>query len=247
MGNTINKSTFGGTHMAKSLLPEDTVIIWNANPIGKYRDFLYDAMGKEFIDGKGDFQKWLLPHFGKTLKELVGDIQNNYEAECLTELLAERRLDIVSDENKAFIIAFDRAINELGYDCENTLGSGYVWSPLMIIYGKTGTKSRPCIARIYIHDDGISLRLFFTNINKHRSYIENSPEHIKSIFYGGQDCPCRPDCPHKGQKIYTISEKEYHKCAHADFRIATPTIRDVSDYMELLLEFYPAKKVKPIK
>jgi len=150
MGNTINKSTFGGTHMAKSLLPEDTVIIWNANPVGKYREFLYQAMGKEFIDGKGDFQKWLLPHFGKTLKELVADIQNDYEAGSLSELLAERRFDIVSEEDKAFIIAFDRAINELGYDCENTIGSGYSWSPLMMIYGKTGTKSRPCIARIYI-------------------------------------------------------------------------------------------------
>ena len=31
--------------MSKNFLPEETVIIWNANPIGKYRDFLYQAMG----------------------------------------------------------------------------------------------------------------------------------------------------------------------------------------------------------
>ena len=60
----------------------------------------------------------------------------------------------------AFIVAFDKAINKLGYDCENAIGGGYSWSPLMIIYGKTGTKSRPCIARIYINNEDISLRLF---------------------------------------------------------------------------------------
>jgi len=48
--------------MAKKLLSKDTIIIWNANPIGKYRDFLYHSIGKELIDSKGDFQKWLLPH-----------------------------------------------------------------------------------------------------------------------------------------------------------------------------------------
>ncbi|MCL2204101.1 MAG: hypothetical protein FWB88_09220 [Defluviitaleaceae bacterium] len=233
--------------MASRLLPEDTEIIWNANPVGKYRDFLYEAMGKEVVDSKGDFQKWLLPHYGKTLKELVNDMQNNYEAVNLTELLAQRRLNIVSENDKAFIIAFDNAINELGYDCANTIGSGYSWSPLMIIYGKTGTKSRPCIARIYINNEDISLRLFFTNINKHSAYIENAPEHIKAIFFGGHDCPCRPDCPHKGQKIYTIDDKTYHKCCHADFRIVTPKIEELSDYMGLLAKFYPVKKVKSVK
>jgi hypothetical protein len=227
--------------MSKKLLSEDTVIIWNANPMGKYRDFLYAAIGKEVIDSKGDFQKWLLPHYGKTLKELVNDVQNQYEAANLTELLEERRFNIVSEKDKAFIVAFDKAIAELGYDCENTIGSGYSWSPLMIIYGKTGTKSRPCIARIYIHNDGISLRLFFTNINKHRAYIENAPKHIKTIFYGGVNCPCRPDCPHKGQKIYTIDNKDYKKCCHADFRITKPNIDELSDYIGILAEFYPAK------
>jgi hypothetical protein len=230
--------------MSKKLLSEDTVIIWNDNPLGKYRDFLYAVIGKDAIDSKGDFQKWLLPHYGKTLKELVNDVQNHYEAANLTELLAERRFNIVSENDKAFIMAFDKAVNELGYDCENTIGSGYSWSPLMIIYGKPGTKSRPCIARIYIHNEGISLRLFFSNINKHRVYIENAPEHIKSIFLGGHDCPCRPVCPHKGQKVYTIDDKNYQKCCHADFRITKPNIDELSDYIGILAEFYPAKKAK---
>ena len=114
----------------------------------------------------------------------------------------------------------------------------------MIIYGKTGTKSRPCIARIYIHNNYISLRLYFSNISKHRVYIENTPEHIKTIFYGGQDCPCRSNCPHKGQKIYTIDGKNYQKCCHADFRVTTPKIELLSDYLDLLAEFYPTKATK---
>ena len=81
--------------MTKKLLHEDTVIIWNANPIGEYRNFLYNAMDKEFVDNKGDFSKWLLPHYGKTLKELVSGMKNNYEATNLTEMLAERRLDLI--------------------------------------------------------------------------------------------------------------------------------------------------------
>ena len=235
--------------MSKKLLSEDTVIIWNANPIGEYRNFLYEKIGRDFIDNMdySNFQKWLFANSGKTLKEVVDEHFYNDEANSLKDLLSERRCDIISQPDKDFILAFDKSLNEIGYDCENTISSGYVWSPLMIIYGKTGTKSRPCIARIYIHDDGISLRLYFTNINKHRVYIENAPEHIKTIFYGGQDCPCRPNCPHKGKKIYTICDKNYHKCAHADFRVATPKVGDMSDYMGLLVEFYPVKKVTPVK
>ena len=232
--------------MIKKLLPADTVIIWNDNPVGEYWNFLHAVIGKDFLGGM-DYsasQKWLFSHTGKTLKEVVNDVQNHYEAANLTELLAERRFNIVSEDDKAFIIAFDKAINELGYDCENTIGTGYSWSPLMIIYGKTGTKSRPCIARIYIHNYGISLRLFFTNINKHRAYIENTPEHIKIMFTGGGDCPCRPACNHKGQKIYTIDDKDYKKCCHADFRITKPNINELSDHIGLLAEFYPVKKVK---
>jgi len=233
--------------MSKELLSEDTVIIWNDNPLGKYRDFLYAAIGKEVVDSKGDFQKWLLPHYGKTLKELVNDMQNHYEAANLTELLAERRFNIVSENDKAFIIAFDKAVNELGYDCENTIGSGYSWSHLMILYGKTGTKSRPCIARIYINENGISLRLFLNKIDKHRTFIENTPHHIKNLFTGGKNCDCenRADCGFaKARKIYTIDGKTYEKCAHADFRITKPNIDELPDYIGLLVEFCPVKKAK---
>ena len=236
--------------MSKKLLSEDTVIIMNANPIGEYRDFLYQAMGKDFIDSMdySAFQKWLFSHSGKTLKEVAAEHFNNYKAKNMEELLSEKRFNIVSEPDKAFILAFDKAINEIGYDCENIIGSGIGWGLFMIIYGKTGTKSRPCIARIYIKEDSIALRLFFSSINKHCTYIESAPQHIKTAFSGGRNCPCGPDCKFsKAKKVYTIDNEKYEKCAHANFNFSQPTLEKLPDYMGLLTEFYPAKKAKTTK
>ena len=80
----------------------------------------------------------------------------------MEEMLFERRFNIISKQDKAFIIALDGAINELGYDFGGVIDSGYRWSPLMIIYGKTGTKNRAVAARIFIRNNSIVLRLFLT-------------------------------------------------------------------------------------
>ena len=46
---------------------------------------------------------------------------------------------------------------------------------------KNGGKSKQVYARIYIRDDGIALRLFLNDIDKHRGYIEKS-QHISKRF-----------------------------------------------------------------
>ena len=77
-------------------------------------------------------------------------------------ILKEDRFNIISDVDKTFILAFDKAINELEHDFGTIIGSGFGWGLYMINYGKSGTKSRPIAARIYIKDDGkIQLRLPF--------------------------------------------------------------------------------------
>ena len=238
--------------MSKKILSEETIIsstVGNSSgiPIGEYRKFLYETMGKDFIDSMDYtiFQKWLFSHTGKTLKEVVDEHKKNYKAENIKELLSERRFCIISKPDKAFIIAFDKSMNEIGYDCENIVGSGLVWGVFMIIYGKTDTKNRPCVARIYIRQDGIVLRLFFSTINKHRVYIENANEHIKNAFAGGQDCPCRSDCKFsKVKKTYFVDDKKFEKCAHAEFIFSNPNLEKLPDYISLLLEFYPVKKSK---
>ena len=54
----------------------------------------------------------------------------------------------------------------------------------MIIYSKSGVKSKQVAARIYIKENGIVLRLFFNDIDKHREYIENAQDFIKNVFLG---------------------------------------------------------------
>jgi len=224
--------------MSKKLLSEDTVIIWNAHPLSKYRDFFMQALGGEVLNTVGDFQKWLyLNHTGKTLKEVLEEHSRNYEAKSMEELMSERRFEIVSEPDKAFLTAFDEAMIALGYDCENRIGS-------MIIYGKTGTKSRPCPARIYIQLDGIVLRLFLNNVDKHRDFIESAPAHIKDAFhFKGGDCKsCNTACA--PGKMYTIDGKLMRKCNHATFYFAKPSLEKLPDYMMLLSKFYPPKKTK---
>jgi len=237
--------------MGKKLLSADTVIktiVGNTNdtpPIGKYRDFLYEAIGKNFVDSMdySAFQKWLFSQTGKTLKEVADEYNNGYKAENLEDLLLEKRFNLISESDKAFIKAFDKAMNELGYDCENIIGSGLTWGLYMIVYGKTETKSRPCAARIYIKEDGeVSLRLFLSKVDKHMKYIEISPAHIKDAFnFTGGDCKsCNTACA--PGKVYTIDGQLMQKCNHSTFYLNNLSADRISDYMDLLSRFFPAKK-----
>ncbi|MCL2409295.1 MAG: hypothetical protein FWC96_06735 [Oscillospiraceae bacterium] len=230
----------------KELLPEDTVIAWNNGPLDEYRRFFRQSTGNDEIKaGKNEFNTWLFMQTGKTLKEALDEYRNPSGQKDMKDILSERRFEIISKAAKTFIVAFDEAINALGYDYGGSIGSGYGWSLLMIIYGKTETKSRQCPARIYIGENWTALRFYLNNIDKHRAYVENAPEHVKEIFFGGQDCPCRPDCSAKAKK-YTIGDKQFVKCTHADFRVTNPNVDKLPDYMGLLHEFYPVRKLKQI-
>ena len=227
--------------MSKKILTQDSVVTWNEVPIGDYRNYFKQAIGDSFTAKLGDmnFQNWLLTQAGKTLEEAVEEYLNPSGPKNMEELLQEKRFDIISPPDKAFIMAFDAAINEFGYDFGGTIGSGICWGRFMIIYGKTGTKSRPCVARIYIRDDGIDLRLFLTKIDVHRQYIEAAPAHIKEVFAGPHsDCrQCNPKCK---PREYTIDGRLMRKCN--PFWFPAPTVAKLPDYVNLLAEFSPKKK-----
>jgi len=237
--------------MAKqAIISENVEITQNVGksrgvPIGDYRNFLYQAIGKDFVDSMDytGFQKWLFSHTGKTLKEVADEHNRDYTATSVDELLSENRFGAISQPDKEFIIAFDKAIGELGYDCENIITSGLTWSKFMIVYGKTGTKSRPCAARIFMKEDGtVTLRLFLNKVNKHRQYIESTPAHIKDAFiFTGGDCKsCNSACaPGKG---YTIDGQAMQKCNHSTFYFKSPSVDKLPDYLGLLLKFFPVKK-----
>lgn len=233
--------------MNSTVLHEDSVIeIGKSVPISAYHKFFTEATGKELSGG--EFQNWLNMQAGKTLKEAMEVYCNADEQKSMKDILLESRFDIISESDKAFILDFDEKIMELGYDFGGGIGDGYCWGKLMIVYSKTGVKSKKVIARIYIREDGIILRLFLNNIDKHTEYIENAPEHIKEVFVGPNgNCSCNPkkeNC--RMRKTYVIDNKKIEKCGGVTFEFSNPTVDQCQDYIHLLKEFYPVKKPKRI-
>lgn len=161
--------------------------------------------------------------------------------------MSESRFDFIPQTDKDFILAFDDEMKALGYDYGGSIGSGYCWGRYMIIYSKTGVKSKKVPARIYIRESGeIVLRLFLTGIDGHRGYIENSEPYIRDVLTGAHgDCIyCKNDkngtC--KFRKTYTLYGRLIEKCTGIVFEFHKPGILKLSGYMGLLREFYKTKK-----
>ena len=233
--------------MGKKVITEDTIInIGKPFSQGHFFDFYREATGKDLPYGEHSI--WLNAQIGKTTGEAKISWHNAAEPKSMKQKLSEERFNNISESSKAFIVAFDRTFEELGYDYGGGIGYGYGWGKYMIIYGKTGVKSRPCPARIYIKDNGeIQLRLFLKNIDKHRQYIEDSPAYIKDAFaFEGGNCKnCMPTC--KTMKIYTIDGRQYNKCCHSTAYFSSPSLEKLPGYMALYSEFNPTKKSKSAK
>ena len=178
----------------------------------------------------------------------------------MKEFLKEERFAFISDKNKDFIVEFTKALNEFRYDFSGEIGDGYCWGRYMIIYSKVGVKTKQVIARFYLRDDkeytfgkgqtykfdkkSIVLRLFLNKIDKHISYIEKAPEHIKDKFISDKGL-CK-QCTQSYQKChhykkYTIDSIEREKCGYV-FCFEDPKIEHLKDYVDLLKEFYGSKR-----
>ena len=170
------------------------------------------------------------------------------DAMDMREMLDETRFDFLSQMDKDFIVEFDDVIADRGYDFGGKIGPGYCWGNYMAIYTKTGVKSKKVYARIYMRDDGISLRLFFSNIDAHRGYIEKSPRLINEVFTGESSacnhCRNEKDGECKFRKSYTIDNRFIEKCGGNTFTFRTPAKEHIPDYIDLFSEFYPSKKGK---
>ncbi len=166
--------------------------------------------------------------------------------EYLEEILKEDRFNFISDNDKAFMIAFDKELTNLGYHFGSNIGSGYCWGKYMVIYYKKGVKSKKVYARIYIRDKSIVLRLFLSKIDSHQRYIENAPEHIQEVFVGdyGKCNRCHNDkaglC--KFRKTYKIHNQLIEKCNGKTFEFYNPTVHKLPDYISLFSEFYSRKR-----
>lgn len=166
----------------------------------------------------------------------------------MDDILNEEIFDFVSLKHKTFILAFNDEMTKLGYDFGNKIGSGFCWGRYMIVYTRSGVKSKNVFARIYIRDSSIVLRLFFSHIDKHRETIEHAPSHIKEVFVGDYG-NCRHDHDDKDgkcqfRKTYSLDGRLIEKCNGMTFEFQNPSIDKLKDYMSLFAEFYPNKKAK---
>jgi len=234
----------------KEPLTEDTIIGSQKITAAEFRKFFKKTLGDDYEKNPVAWNviKASLNYKGKTLKEIIAECHSPVRSKSLEEILAENRFKIISMSDKAFIIAFDKAMNEMGYD----FGRAIIGNKdlMAIVYGKTDTKTRPRPACIHIYDDGnIYLKLYLHKVDDHRQYIENAPTHIREIFTNdvGECNACNfrdGKCKYNCTKTYTIGGRLFNKCY---FDLTDITIENIPDYVAILSEFYPARKPKPAK
>lgn len=167
----------------------------------------------------------------------------------MKSLLQNETYNFIKADDKDFIIAFDREMKRLGYTCNKSIGDGYCWGKKMLIYTKAGVKSKKSYARIYIRDNDLILRMYFSNVDKQAQYIEQAPQYIQEAFIGDygtckhcHNMKADGTCSHR--KCYTLSERQYELCDGFAFWFFTPTIVQIPEYISLFLKFYPEKKGK---
>lgn len=157
--------------------------------------------------------------------------------------MSEESFHFIQERDRIFIIEFTKALEKMGYTYGGEIGSGYCWGKYMLIFRKAKVKSKNVVARIYIKEDSIVLRLFFNNVTRNAAYISASPEHIKDAFTSdyGTCKHCKGDnC--KFRKDYEIDGIKYEKCNGTTFEFHNPEIGNLSDYLALFKEFYPLSK-----
>jgi len=226
----------------KEPLTENTVIGSRKITAAEFRIFFEKTLGKDYEKYSviHSFIKVPLNHKGKYLKEIIEECFNPSGAKSLDSILSERRFSNVSESDKSFIVAFNKAMNEMGYG----FNIGGNKDAMIIAFEKTNPKSRP--AYFVIDNNNVILRLFMAKIDAHRQFIENAPAHIKNLFTDKQGrctgCNFRDGkCKYNVTKTYTIDGHLVHKC---EFVITNLTVENIPDYIDLLSEFYLKKKSK---
>ncbi len=163
----------------------------------------------------------------------------------MKDTLEEEKYSFVSERDKTFIVLFDNEMNKIGYSCAS-IGDGYCWGKYMMTYTKRESKTKKMVARIYLKDSRIVLRLYLNDIDKHREYIEYASKEILNLFIGDYaNCDhCHNDkngvC--KCRKTYTLFGKKIEKCNGKTFEIFDPKENLIHEYMNLFKEFYTSKK-----
>lgn len=164
------------------------------------------------------------------------------------DFLQDEKFNCITDDHKAFIYAFDDEMDRLGYTFGGNIGSGYCWGKYMLIYTRAGVKSKQVVARIYIRENSLVLRLFLNGVDQHRGFIEGAPVFIKEVFTGDhgrcQHCHNEKDGKCRFRKSYTVDGVLIEKCNGFTFEFHEPTLEKLPQYLALFTEFFPARKTK---
>jgi len=78
--------------------------------------------------------------------EAVDAFSQATERKSMNKIMEEDRFSIITESDKKFIISFDKEIKTLGYNFGGGIGDGYCWGKYMIIYSKTGVKTKSVAA-----------------------------------------------------------------------------------------------------
>ena len=200
--------------------------------------------------GSGKTRFWLKPNLLQLHSSyVVVDPKGGVKERTMEDLLKEETYSFVSPRDKKFIIAFDAEMDRLGYTSNQTIGDGYCWGRKMIIYTKAGVKSKKSYARIYLRENDLILRMYFSSVDKQRQAIEQAPDYIQQAFTGdyGACKHCHnmkedSSCSHR--KSYTIHGKQYEFCDGFAFWFFSPDLARIPEYIKLFLAFYPEKRKK---
>lgn len=116
----------------------------------------------------------------------------------------------------------------------------------MIIYAKKNVKAKKVAARIFIREDGIVLRLFFSAaaVDGARDFIEAAPAYIRDVFLAGHgDCHhCAGKVSCHFRKCYTLCGQQIEKCSGVAFEFWEPTMEKLADYVALMRAVYGKKR-----
>lgn len=128
----------------------------------------------------------------------------------IEQQMNSKQFDFLCQGDKDFIVKFTNLMEELGYTYGDRICDGICWGKYMLIFRKSGVKTKKVFARIYIRDSYILPRMYFNDVTKHAKYISAAPEHIRSVFMGSL-ADCRGES-FKFRKEYEIDGIKYEKC-----------------------------------
>ena len=160
----------------------------------------------------------------------------------IAQQMKEERFAFMREDNRQFVIDMTRALEQAGYTYGDTIGDGICWGKYMLIFQKSGVKSKRVYARIYIRDASVALRLFLHDVTRQADHIDAAPERIREVFLGdaGACSHCRGDTC-KFRKSYVIRGREIEKCNGEVFTFHHASVQDIPDLMRLFQAFYPPR------